>query len=95
MAKGKKRKPPKNSNYQTGGVQKKRKRSPTSEESGEKRKRHSPTFVLFGVFATVFYVYFVLNLYSGTEDLSANVAQYLIPAVIFTAVAVVLRLKGR
>lgn len=95
MAKGKKRKPPKNSNYQTGGVKKKGKGSAASEKAEGKRRRNSPTSVLFGIFAAVFYVYFVLNVYNGTEDLTANVAQYLIPAVIFTAVTVVLRLKGR
>ncbi len=90
MARHKKRKARKNSNYQ---VRQPGSQSATGKAKGEKRKFFGTVYLLFALFAVISLFYFAYNMITGNGDFTENAIAYLLPAAVCGCVSVVAFIK--
>lgn len=93
MAKHKKRKAPKNSNYQMNNRSEQGVASQSKLKEKKEKKVTGTVYFLFAFFTVVFLVYFAYNMIVGNGDLNDNLAQYLLPGIICGCVSIVTFIK--
>lgn len=92
MARGKKRKAPKNSNYRNGLTTDLG--SGKSELKEKKEKKVTGTvYALFTFFTVVFLAYFLYYTFIGNGDSVENFTHYLLPGIITAIVAIITYIK--
>lgn len=93
MAKHKKRKAPKNSNYRVNNPSEQGVASKSKLKEKKEKKVTGTIYFLFAFFTAVFLVYFAYNMITGNGDLNENMTKYLLPAVVCGCVSLVTFIK--